>query len=389
MERLVVEEGADRGRHVDLAPGDNLLHIGRDPGAHLFLRDLRASHAHARLERRPDGVWVVDLKSHNGTFVNGAPVHEHRLHPGDHIRIGDSLLRWVWVVETGPVGAATDSAKHLATRLQAFYRDHGHKGNGTAMPAGQRRVIAFDIEGTLLTTNGLAAEALEQTLRESCGVLCPLDGFTTAGHSEIEIARNALRAAGLTPDQIRTERPRILSRYVATLGNALARRTPGRVLPGVKPLLDRLAADPGWQPGLFTRQIQLSARLLLGHFGLLGPFKFGVYADDAENPDALPGLLLMRAREASGAPLQTLDAWFMGSSVRLLAAARGAGMRTVAVATGVDTAEALAGQGPAILLRSLEDTEDVLRRINQATGDAGVPAAESTQRLTPAGGIGN
>lgn len=53
-----------------------------------------ASSRHALLEPRPDGIWVEDLGSTNGTFVNGARVTTARLlHPGDIVRIGQTDLR--------------------------------------------------------------------------------------------------------------------------------------------------------------------------------------------------------------------------------------------------------------------------------------------------------
>lgn len=53
-----------------------------------------ASGRHALLEPRPDGIWIEDLGSTNGTFVNGARVTTARLlHPGDVVRIGQTDLR--------------------------------------------------------------------------------------------------------------------------------------------------------------------------------------------------------------------------------------------------------------------------------------------------------
>ena len=69
--------------------------VGRDAGAGIRLeRDEFASAQHARLEPRTDGVWIADLGSTNGTFVNGARVTNGRaLRPGDVVRIGETELR--------------------------------------------------------------------------------------------------------------------------------------------------------------------------------------------------------------------------------------------------------------------------------------------------------
>jgi len=54
-----------------------------------------ASSRHARLEPRRDGVWLEDVDSTNGTFLNGAQVRQpRRLAPGDVIRVGETDLRF-------------------------------------------------------------------------------------------------------------------------------------------------------------------------------------------------------------------------------------------------------------------------------------------------------
>jgi pSer/pThr/pTyr-binding forkhead associated (FHA) protein len=68
---------------------------GRGPESSLQLDgDDFASSRHALIAPRADGVWVEDLRSTNGTFVNGARVTtERRLQPGDVLRLGQTELR--------------------------------------------------------------------------------------------------------------------------------------------------------------------------------------------------------------------------------------------------------------------------------------------------------
>ena len=68
--------------------------VGRDAGSGIRLdRDEFASAQHARIEPRQDGVWVNDLGSTNGTYVNGARLKAARLlRPGDVVRIGETEL---------------------------------------------------------------------------------------------------------------------------------------------------------------------------------------------------------------------------------------------------------------------------------------------------------
>jgi len=76
---------------VDSAP----LTLGRSGQNDLVLDgDEFASARHARIEGRRDGVWVQDLESTNGTFLNGARVvGAERMSPGDVLRVGETDLR--------------------------------------------------------------------------------------------------------------------------------------------------------------------------------------------------------------------------------------------------------------------------------------------------------
>lgn len=77
---------------VDSVP----LSIGRGEENQIALEgDEFASAAHARVEPRHDGAWLVDRGSTNGTYVNGIRIDSpHRLEPGDLVRIGETQLRY-------------------------------------------------------------------------------------------------------------------------------------------------------------------------------------------------------------------------------------------------------------------------------------------------------
>ena len=72
------------------------LTVGRGPANDLSLEgDEYASARHARFEPRQDGVWVQDLGSTNGTYVNGTRLDRpHRLARGDIVRVGETDLRY-------------------------------------------------------------------------------------------------------------------------------------------------------------------------------------------------------------------------------------------------------------------------------------------------------
>ncbi len=74
-------------------------YIGRQPGTHIHLTDPGISSAHARVFRGPEGYLLEDLKSRNGTFLNGARIDRRVLHDRDSIQIGSTTLVYNIVYE--------------------------------------------------------------------------------------------------------------------------------------------------------------------------------------------------------------------------------------------------------------------------------------------------
>ncbi|HYL07862.1 MAG TPA: FHA domain-containing protein [Candidatus Udaeobacter sp.] len=89
---LAIEAGPDAG-HTHRA-GDHAVRLGRSPDNDVILRDPATSGHHARLERRGEQFWIVDLGSTNGTFVNGEAVQEKQLNTGDRLTIGQNAVHF-------------------------------------------------------------------------------------------------------------------------------------------------------------------------------------------------------------------------------------------------------------------------------------------------------
>ena len=89
--RVVGGPGLRAGKTIEIV---SATVIGRDAGTGIRLDgDEFTSSQHARIEPRTDGVWVEDLGSTNGTFLNGERVTAERLQPGDVVRVGQTELR--------------------------------------------------------------------------------------------------------------------------------------------------------------------------------------------------------------------------------------------------------------------------------------------------------
>ncbi|MDG2384676.1 MAG: SpoIIE family protein phosphatase [Pirellulaceae bacterium] len=89
MAYLEANNGPSAGTQYELGLADTQT-LGRSPDCHIVADGGAVSRVHARLKRLGETFFVEDMRSRNGTFVNDQPISgEHRLQPGDVIRVCD------------------------------------------------------------------------------------------------------------------------------------------------------------------------------------------------------------------------------------------------------------------------------------------------------------
>ena len=91
---LSIRSGGGRTGEVFEVGGER-MRIGRSPDAEVFLDDVTVSRNHALLVRRRDGLYVDDLGSLNGTYVNRRRIESHRLTNGDELQVGKYKLTYL------------------------------------------------------------------------------------------------------------------------------------------------------------------------------------------------------------------------------------------------------------------------------------------------------
>jgi phosphoglycolate phosphatase-like HAD superfamily hydrolase len=223
------------------------------------------------------------------------------------------------------------------------------------MDTPSRLAWLFDVDGTLLLTGGAARGAFARAARERLGVEDDLRDISFSGRIEPHILRDILRKHGRSFDEI--EEARFWDSVFEHMRRLLVPGQ-GRLMPGIPGLLDRIAAEPGWQMGLLTGNMTQMARIKLGHFGLGGRFAFGGFGEMAPDRDELARALVRRIGRERGVPARRCIV--VGDTEHDVACARAAGARVVAVATGTASMAELAACEPDLLLEDLADPEPVL-----------------------------
>ena len=91
---LAIRSGGGRTGEVFSVAGER-MRIGRSTEAEVFIDDVTVSRNHALLVRRRDGLYIDDLGSLNGTYVNRRRIESHRLQNGDELQVGKYKLTYL------------------------------------------------------------------------------------------------------------------------------------------------------------------------------------------------------------------------------------------------------------------------------------------------------
>jgi phosphoglycolate phosphatase len=215
------------------------------------------------------------------------------------------------------------------------------------------RLLLWDIDGTLLTSSGAGMRALEVALTRVFGLQGSLADIEYAGRTDRWILRQVFAKFDLPASE--ENFARYIEGYIAELPAELARST-ARVLPGIPSLLDQAAARPDITQGLLTGNLRRGAEAKLGRFDLWRFFPFGAFADDNEDRARLGPRALDRAQaHRPGTVFQAECIWVIGDTPHDITCGQAFGARTLAVATGNFTTDALAAHRPTAVLPDLSD----------------------------------
>ena len=229
------------------------------------------------------------------------------------------------------------------------------------------KLILFDIDGTLLWTDGAGRRAVGAALRDETGSTGPIDTYRLDGKTDPVIVRELLELAGHPDPSDPARIAAVCDRYVTRLEEELRRNNQARLLPGVRELLAALEPaerDGTAMVGLLTGNIERGAVLKLRAAGLEPQrFRVGAYGSDSAVRAELPAIAAARARELVAREFGGSSIVILGDTPADVACGRPIGARTVAIATGHFDIPTLQRAGAAAVLGDLADTSAALAAI--------------------------
>ncbi len=223
-----------------------------------------------------------------------------------------------------------------------------------------KKLLLFDIDGTLVDTGGTGFPALRTSLKEGFGIEDDLSHIRLAGATDTNLCREILAHHGIEPTA--ENRARYLDGYLFHLQKMLPEK-PGRVLPGVLELLEALRQRENLVVALLTGNLVRGAEIKLSHFGLWHYFEFGAFADDHHVRNELGHFARARAQERHGIEFPPEAIYVIGDTPKDIACGRAIGAKTVAVATGEYSPDELGAFEPDYLFESFAATAEAIEKM--------------------------
>lgn len=214
------------------------------------------------------------------------------------------------------------------------------------------RLVLFDIDGTLIHTDGAGVRAFDKVFEMQFKVPHAILGVKFAGRTDTGIAREIFCKHNLEPSK--ENFTIFFEQYAFWLAHLLNEST-GDIFPGVWRFIYELQRLP--EPpllGLLTGNIRLGAEIKLRHFNLWDFFTTGAFGDEHEDRRQIAAIALERGSRVLNRRLNGDEVLVIGDTPLDIDCGRAIGARVLAVATGDTTLSDLKTHRPNWAITSLE-----------------------------------
>ena len=202
---------------------------------------------------------------------------------------------------------------------------------------------------------------MSRAFEDLFGVADAFRGIPMAGRTDTAILSDALAAHGIAAADPRIAAYR--NRYFHILPAEIQQRPPGArhgVMPGIRELLDALRDLDDVHLALLTGNYETSARMKLEFFDLWRYFACGAFGDEAADRNGLFSVARGRVAACGGPSVPPERTIVIGDTPHDIAVAEAAGARSIGVATGSYSVDALRAAGADVVFEDLGDTLKVL-----------------------------
>ncbi len=233
----------------------------------------------------------------------------------------------------------------------------------------EKKLILFDIDGTLLHSPGTGRSAFQQAFDEALGWVQSVAHINFAGATDLSIFRSICIERGV---ETTTEMERAFFDCLGPALNEKLTKYPLIVFPAIKSLLEKismgweknsalgLTGSTGWKLGIVTGNIETTAWIKLHHAGLAEYFSFGGFG--CRHVDRAK--IARQALTVSGIN-RPEHVFLVGDTPNDIYAAKTNGFVSIAVATGGFDSQALERAGADYVFEDFSDEVRILSILEQ------------------------
>ena len=225
-----------------------------------------------------------------------------------------------------------------------------------------RRLVLFDIDGTLLHCGGAGRRAIQETIEQIYGLSDFMDGYRFAGKTDCQILSELLHLAGLQEEEIEAGVVHLLEAFPRRLQQIIREHETVRC-PGIPDLVDELAQHPGVEVALLTGNVEAGAYAKLEAAGIRDRFSWGAFGGEALERSDLPPIAVERAHQRTGYRFVGKEIVILGDTPADILCGQSLDVRAIAVGTGPFDCQKLQAWQPDLCFADLSPTDEVLTAI--------------------------
>lgn len=223
------------------------------------------------------------------------------------------------------------------------------------MNSEKKKLILWDLDGTLMHCGADGTKALNETFRKLYGIE---DAFTKAGigHAmDSVILDRIISSNGLNLEDLE----RIKSHYIIILKEILYRNHNKRILPGIQELLQFLQGSNDCFSGLLTSNLKSGAEIKLQSVGMHDYFAVGGFGDAYGEKWDAARVGILEAENYFGVRFDKDNIFIVGDSIYDIQCAKKIGVVSIGVATGFASYELLKSQSPDFLYEDMSKWREI------------------------------